>query len=391
MATKEYERKTKEAQPVLAICYDFDKTLSPDDMQAQGYIQSVGYDVSGFWRESNGLAEDNEMDQNLAYMYMMRQEAEGRIVFTRQKLEEYGGQVGLFPGVETWFERIREYGASRGVIVEHYIISSGLKEMIEGTSVAKAGAFERIYACSFYYNERGVAQWPAQVVNYTNKTQFLFRIQKGVLDVTDPGVNDYYPPDEIRVPFRNMVYIGDSATDIPCMKLVNVNGGHSIGVYNAETKEKSKVYQMIRDNRIKYYAPADYTEGSELDELVKRIIDRTAANELLETKSLDCKQETAQVDRSNSEEQKKKIEHILALENSGSFSNTHRVIRQLRQDNNWNDEEINLLCQIALSNGQVRYILTDLDVATFFRSILKLIKDKTSNTIEIQEILDSEQ
>ena len=106
---------------------------------------------------------------------------------------------------------------------------------------------------------------------------------------------------------------------------------------------------------------------------------------------MDCKQETAQVDRSNSEEQKKKIEHILALENSGSFSNTHRVIRQLRQDNNWNDEEINLLCQIALSNGQVRYILTDLDVATFFRSILKLTKDKTPNTIEVQTILDSEQ
>lgn len=277
-----YDRKRKEDKPVLAICYDFDKTLSPDDMQAQGYIQSVGYDVQKFWDESNDLAKANDMDNNLAYMWKMVQESEGRMVFNKKKLAEYGARVKLFDGVEDWFERIRAYGKTRNVIVEHYIISSGLKEMIEGTKMARAGAFEKIYASSFYFNDRGVAKWPAQVINYTSKTQLLFRIEKGVLDINDPGVNAYFSPEEIRVPFRNMVYIGDSDTDIPCMKLVNTYGGHSIGVYDPATQNKKKVYKMMHDKRIRYYAPADYTERSELDLLVKAIIDKTAANEILE-------------------------------------------------------------------------------------------------------------
>ena len=277
-----YDRKRKEDRPVLAICYDFDKTLSPDDMQAQGYIQSVGYDVQKFWDESNDLAKANDMDNNLAYMWKMVQESEGRMVFNKEKLAEYGARVKLFDGVEDWFERIRAYGKTRNVIVEHYIISSGLKEMIEGTKMARAGAFEKIYASSFYFNDRGVAKWPAQVINYTSKTQFLFRIEKGVLDINDPGVNAYFSPEEIRVPFRYMVYIWDSDTDIPCMKLVNTYGGHSIGVYDPATQNKKKVYKMMHDKRIRYYAPADYTERSELDLLVKAIIDKTAANEILE-------------------------------------------------------------------------------------------------------------
>lgn len=283
MATKVFERRRKEDRPVLAICYDFDKTLSPDDMQAQGYIQSVGYDVGEFWRQTDVLAKQNEMDQNLAYMYMMVREAVGNLVFSRKTLAEYGSHVMLFPGVEDWFSRIREYGAKRGVIVEHYIISSGLREMIEGTRVA--GEFEKIYASSFYFNERGVAVWPAQVINYTNKTQFLFRISKGVLEVNDTAVNDPVAPEELRVPFRNMVYIGDSDTDIPCMKLVNSNGGHSIGVYNSETKDKSKVHKMLRDRRIKYFVPADYREGGELDLLLKAIIENTVTREVLENKA----------------------------------------------------------------------------------------------------------
>lgn len=285
-----YNRKTKEDLPVVAICYDFDKTLSPDDMQAQGYIQSVGYDVAQFWKDTNDFAEQNDMDVNLAYMFKMVQEAEGKLIFNRDKLAEYGSKVKVFPGVETWFERIREYGRQKGVIVEHYIISSGLREMIEGT--AMADSFTRIYANSFFYNEKGIAQWPALVVNYTNKTQFLFRIEKGVLDVNDPGVNEFYNPEDLRVPFRNMVYIGDSDTDIPCMRLVNSLGGHSIGVYNPETKDKTKVYKMIRDNRIKYFAAADYNEDTEIDLLVKAIIDRTAINEKLESEHVKSVEET---------------------------------------------------------------------------------------------------
>lgn len=278
----EYERRKKEDRPVLAICYDFDKTLSPDDMQAQGYVQSVGYDVKKFWDEANALAAANDMDGNLAYMYKMMRESEGRFVFNRRSLEEYGAKVKLFAGVAGWFERIKRYGAEHGVIVEHYVISSGLKEMIEGTEIARAGAFEKIYASSFYFNDRGVAVWPAQTINYTNKTQFLFRIEKGVLDINDPAVNDYFPPEELRVPFRNMVYLGDSDTDVPCMKLVHSNGGHAIGVYHPETGDKAKVLRLMRDNRIRYFAPADYSEGGELDYIVKNIIKKTAAYEELE-------------------------------------------------------------------------------------------------------------
>lgn len=269
--------------PVLAICYDFDHTLSPNDMQAQGYIQSLGYDVQKFWKDSGDLARENDMDTNLAYMYLMKKESEGRLRFTKKKLAEYGSHIQLFPGVEEWFGRVQEYGRENGVVVEHYIISSGLKEMIEGTTIAKRHVFKKIYASSFYYNERGVAEWPAQAINYTNKTQFLFRISKGVLDINDPAVNDYFAPSKMRIPFRNMVYIGDSDTDIPCMKLIHSAGGHPIGVYDPKSG-KEKVLKMMADNRIRYFVPADYSRGSELDRLVETIIKKTAIFEQLEKK-----------------------------------------------------------------------------------------------------------
>ncbi len=251
-------------------------------MQAQGFIQEIGYNIADFWNKSNGFAKENDMDQNLAYMYTMLTESSGKVLFTKSALEDFGSKVTMFNGVEEWFERIRKYGEERGVIVEHYIISSGLKEMIEGTSIAKGGAFKKIYATSFYCDESGVAKWPAQVVNYTNKTQFLFRISKGVLDVSDSGVNDFIDPEDVRIPFKNMVYVGDSDTDIPCMKLVNSRGGYSIGVYNPESNNKKKVFQMISDKRISYYAPADYTLESELDKLIKLIIDKTIYQEKLD-------------------------------------------------------------------------------------------------------------
>ena len=392
MAEKEYERKTKEDKPVLAICYDFDKTLSPDDMQAQGYIQSVGYDVKSFWQESNSLAEENDMDGNLAYMYKMIEEAEGHFVFNKNTLAEYGSKVALFPGVKEWFERIREYGKVNDVIVEHYIISSGLKEMIEGTEVAKNGAFEKIYASSFYFNERGVAKWPAQVINYTNKTQFLFRISKGVLDINDPGVNDYFSHDEVRVPFRNIVYIGDSDTDIPCMKLVNSYGGHSIGVYNPETKDKTKVYKMMRSNRIKFFTPADYSENTELDRLVKAIILKTAENERLENIYYEYKNEVEEIDKPETEiiDRQKKKDLIYDLGNSGSFVRTHMLIKDLSVYTDWDEDMTNELFDIAVENQQVKLILTDRDVARFYKSLLESIVDKSENALEIEEILYEE-
>lgn len=263
----------KDKKPILAICYDFDKTLSPDDMQAQGYIQSVGYNVCDFWKEADILSKDNDMDQNLAYMYKMIEKAQGKLLFTKQTLNDYGSRVTLFKGVDTWFERINNYAENKGIKVEHYIISCGLKEMIDGTKIAKKGVFKKVYASCFYYDEYGVAKWPAQVINYTTKTQFLFRISKGVLDINDNAVNEPIATENIRIPFTNMVYIGDSDTDIPCMKLINSYGGHSIGVYNGETNDTAKVDKMMRDGRIKAFADADYSEGSKLDILIKSIID----------------------------------------------------------------------------------------------------------------------
>lgn len=374
--------------PVLAICYDFDKTLSPDDMQAQGYIQSIDYEVDDFWRESNELSEKNEMDRNLAYMYLMAEKSRGKVLFTKETLHNDGAKVKLYPGVATWFDRINDYGEKKGVKVEHYIISSGLKEMIEGTEVADK--FKKIYASSFYFDESGVAVWPAQVVNYTNKTQFLFRIEKGVLDINDSAVNEYFSPEEMRVPFRNMIYIGDSDTDIPCMKLVNSYGGHSIGVYNAETMEKTKVYKMMRDGRIRYFAPADYTEGKELDLLVRAIIDRTTANEALETLHYKYKIERIRADKGSNEEERKRTDLLIALDNSRSFASTHTLISELQEIDNWSFGEKEILFQIALSNSQVRYILCDWDVKTFYKKLIESMKTMTPYAQEVKNVIESD-
>lgn len=372
-------------KPILAICYDFDKTLSPDDMQAQGYIQSIGFEVSEFWKESNNLATDNDMDQNLAYMYMMASKSRGKRLFTRENLRGDGAKVELFPGVDTWFDRINQYGDSKGVEVEHYIISSGLKEMIEGTKVADK--FKKIYASSFYYDVDGVAVWPAQVVNYTNKTQFLFRIEKGVLDVNNQGVNSYFAPDEYRIPFRNIVYIGDSDTDIPCMKLVNINGGHSIGVYNSETKDKSKVFRMLDENRIKYFVPADYTKGAKLEQLIHQIIDRTISNEVLEEAHFCCVSEKENETRNQSKEELEKEELIDKLSDSTSFANTHAVIDQLTGVKSWSGAQKNKLLRIALENTQVTYILKDYDLKAFYTIICDGVDSEDADGV--REILNS--
>ena len=198
-----------------------------------------------------------------------------------------------------------------------------------------------------------VAVWPAQVVNYTNKTQFLFRIEKGVLDINDPGVNDSFDPSEIRVPFRNMIYIGDSDTDIPCMKLITVNGGYSVAVYDPETKDKNKAYKMMREKRIKFFAPADYSEGTELDEIVKAIIDRTCANEKLE--NLFYKQQKEQIDndKEQGEEKRNKVEAILKLKNSFSYAATHIAVENLNKIDNWTAGEREELFKIAIENSGV--------------------------------------
>lgn len=230
--------------------------------------------------------------------------------------------------------------------------------------------------------------WPAQVVNYTSKTQFLFRIEKGVLDINDSGVNDSFVPDEIRVPFRNMVYIGDSDTDIPCMKLVNTYGGHSIGVYSAVTRDKAKVYKMMRDNRTRYFAMADYSEGSELDTLIKAIIDRTAKNEALEAKFFECKNKQIENDRQNTHEERRKKELLLQLEGSSSFANTHAVVEKMWSINDWNQNDRECLFEIALQNSQVRYILGDTDVKRFYSGLLQNSQVLSEKAAEVKAMIE---
>ena len=372
----------KDKEIVLAICYDFDKTLSPDDMQAQGFIQSLGQEVENFWSESNKLASDNDMDQNLAWMYKMTKESRGKHIFNKKTLKEYGSNVDLYPGVSTWFDRINKYGEEKGIIVEHYIISSGLKEMIEGTEVAKY--FKKIYASSFYFDEYGVAVWPAQCINYTNKTQFLFRIKKGALEINDTKVNDYLSEDQFRVPFRNMVYIGDSDTDIPCMKLVSINGGYSIGVHGKESK--NKVFKMIEENRIKYFTEADYSEDSELEKLLKNIIDRTAANEILEMKSVECVQEMMIERRSRDEQFIQKEDLIDKLNESSSFSETHEIIGLMSGIDKWEKSQIERILEVGIANSQVKYILKDKDIKKFYVRISQ--GTNSTHAKKIRELID---
>lgn len=367
--------------PIIAICYDFDKTLSPDDMQAQGFIQSVGFDTEEFWKKSNTLAKDNNMDQNLAYMYEMCNESTGKVWITKESLAAYGAKITLFPGVQEWFDRLNIYGSTKNVIIEHYVISSGLKEMIEGTEIANN--FTCIYACSFYYDEKGIAIWPAQSVNYTNKTQFLFRIEKGVLDVYDQRVNDHFQPSEMRIPFSNIIYIGDSDTDVPCMKLVNEYGGYSIGVYNPDTGDKAKVFKIYKDGRIKLFAPADYTENSVIDTMVKSIIDKVSASESIKNCYHECHDEIACDNRTPEEIGQDDL--ISSLEESDSFARTHEIIKRCLQYKTWSQERMYRLCDIALSNSQVLSILTDYRIQLFYKRILKNIKIPNENCKLVQE------
>ena len=263
-----------EKRPILAIMYDFDHTLSPRDMQEYGFIPDLGMEADAFWHKCVTAMKQNQMDQILAYMYMMLEEAKGKLIVNRSMLRALGKDVQLFDGVSDWFARVNDYAESKGLVPEHYIISSGLKEIIEGTPIAKE--FKEIYAASFCYDEHGVACWPAMAVNYTSKTQFLFRVNKGVLDVTEHrALNEFMPEEKRRVPFSNMIYIGDGLTDVPSMKLTKLNGGHSIAVWQEDERISN---EMLLEGRVDFAVKADYSQGSEMEKTVFAIIDQIAAS-----------------------------------------------------------------------------------------------------------------
>ena len=270
---------SKPRKPIIAIMYDFDKTLSTKDMQEYGFIPSLGVTSKQFWGEVKELQQAENMDPILAYLrHMLKKASEKGVRVTREAFVALGKDIEYYPGVEDWFERINNYGKENGVIIEHYVISSGIKEIIEGSSIKKH--FKKIYACEFLYNENKVAVWPKLTVNYTNKTQFLFRINKGVLDVwNDEKLNAYVPEEERRIPFRNMIYIGDGLTDVPCMKLVKVNKGQSIAVFRKRKREIAA--QLIFEDRVDFITEANYCAGGELDGIVKTIIEKMATVEKL--------------------------------------------------------------------------------------------------------------
>lgn len=264
--------------PIVAIMYDFDRTLCTKNMQGYSFIPSLGLTEKEFWQYANSLGQREHMDSILAYMYaMVKISKDKNIPLLRRNLVEMGKNVELFKGVEGWFDRINEFGRANGMQIEHYVISSGMKEIIEGTTISKC--FKSIFACEFLYDENGNGVWPKTDVNYTNKTQFVYRINKGVLDVAnDNDLNRSMPDDSKRVPFCNMIYIGDGLSDVPCMKMMKAYGGYSIAVYQ---NKDSKVEDLLKRGRVDYIYPADYSENTGLDITIKNIIRKMSISETL--------------------------------------------------------------------------------------------------------------
>ena len=268
-------------KPIVAIMYDFDKTLSTTDMQNYDFIPNLGMTPEEFWGETSKFTEENGVERILSYMYVMIKKArEKGIKITREYLRECGKNIQFYPGVSSWFKRINKYAEEKGVIVEHYLVSSGTIEIVEGCSIFPE--FTKAYGCEFYY-ENDEPVWPKLAINYTQKTQFFFRIAKGAIDVTnDNSVNEKSA--KLRIPYRNIVYMGDGMTDIACMTLVKKNGGKSIAVY--PEKDYEKVKQIYNDGRLSYYCRADYSAGSKMETMIKLIIDSAAVQDEIERKIL---------------------------------------------------------------------------------------------------------
>lgn len=265
--------------PIVALIYDFDGTLSPGNMQEFGFIQAIGKKPGEFWQESDEIAIGQDASNILSYMKLMFDEArEAGIKLRRSDFKKFGKSIELFDGVKDWFRLVNAYGRSKGVKVEHYINSSGLAEMIEGTPIAKE--FKRIFACSFLYNKAGEAEWPGVAVDYTAKTQFLFKINKGILSIRDNKlVNESQAEENKRIPFPHMIYFGDGETDVPCMKIVKMFGGHSIAVYNQKNIHKKDVAKtLFKQGRVNFITPAVYTKDSRTYRIVCAIIDKIKAD-----------------------------------------------------------------------------------------------------------------
>ena len=264
----------------IAILYDFDYTLSKNYMQSYGLAKTFGYDdVHDYFASCDSICVDPQMDMCLAAMGGLLLHAKERnIQVTKEFLQQFGKNIEYYDGVTEWFDKINAVGKSLGYTIEHYIVSSGMKEVIEGTSIAKH--FKRIYACNYAYIDN-VAFWPSQIVNYTSKTQYIYRIRKGALDDLKSlkKINKKMDAEKV-LDFKNIIYIGDSETDIPSFKVVKNSGGLSICVYEKGNEKARKVAnKCMVEGRINCYTPADYTENGELYNLIKDYIENIANNQ----------------------------------------------------------------------------------------------------------------
>lgn len=262
----------------MAIAYDFDGTLAPGNMQEHQFLPDIGMTPKEFWAEVKKLTHSHQADEVLIYMnLMLRKAAATNVPVRRDDFKARGSAIELFEGAVEWFDRITEYGRTKGVHVDHYLISSGNAEIFAGTPIASK--FAKVYASKFFFDQNGVAAWPALAVNYTTKTQYLFRINKDAHDLSDSSkVNKYVEKKDRPVPFENMVFIGDGSTDIPCFRLIKEEGGLSVAVYKPHTKgARNKADQYLKDGRVHCVVSANYTDGSEIDRVIKAYIDTVAA------------------------------------------------------------------------------------------------------------------
>ena len=264
---------------IIGLIYDFDGTLSPGNIQEFGFIQTIGKTPEEFWRMSDSIAIGQDASNVLAYMKLMFDEArKSGITLNRKEFHKFGKHIELFDGVREWFSLVNEYGRSKGVKIEHYINSSGLKEIIEGSPIAHE--FKHIFAGTFIYDANGDAEWPGIAVDFTAKTQFLFKISKGIFSSRDnKRVNESISEDKKRIPFPHMIYFGDGQTDVPCMKIVNMFGGNAIAVYAPDDeKGKAIALKLKRQKRVNFVTPADYTKDGRTFKVVCAIIDKIKAD-----------------------------------------------------------------------------------------------------------------
>lgn len=268
----------------IALIYDFDGTLSTTDMQDYGLIPEFGMKPKDFWPVANQWSVDNGADQVTGSMYYFVKTArELGIRLTRENFKNAGKNIIYFDGVESWFDRINKYGKYLDLKIEHYIISAGYEEILEGCKIYKH--FKNVFGCRYAYGEDGTPVWPARVVNYSTKTQYLSKINKGLGKLEDRAVNEFMPDEKRPIPFRRMVYFGDGSTDIPSMKLTKERGGNAIAVYNPKNhhgEDRQKAIKLLSDGRVNFALPADYREDKQLEKVVKTILNKMATERDLE-------------------------------------------------------------------------------------------------------------